>query len=561
MHSPAAFDPVTGLPTGPPSVGWTSVFADELVKIGAVREDVVAITAAMLGPTGLAPFAEAFPERCVDVGIAEQHAFTSAAGLAYAGLHPVVAVYSTFLNRAFDQLLMDVALHRQAVTLVLDRAGVTGNDGPSHNGMWDLSLLGIVPGMRVAAPRDAATLREELAEAVAVDDGPTALRFPKGAVIDAVPAVRRVDGVDVLHEGGGSEVLLVCAGRSGSWAWPRRTGWRARGWRSRSSTRGGCCRCPMPSSRWRASTGSWSRSPTRAARRLRLRAGRRPARGGVRRARARPGDPPGVPRPRQPGRRAGRRRAGGAGRRPADHRVGGCAAPGARGAQLLRGDTLMRVLVVEDEAALADAVAAGCGGRGWPSTSPTTATPATRRRASPGTTWWCSTATCPACAATTCARRSSPPEPPRACSCSPRAARWPTRSTACPAAPTTTSPSPSTSPSSVARCRALGRRATPAAPPMLTADDVVLDPARRTVSRAGRSLDLTRKEFGVLEVLLAARGAVVSSEELLERVWDENADPFTTTVRVTVMTLRKKLGEPGVIDTVVGAGYRVPAAG
>jgi 1-deoxy-D-xylulose-5-phosphate synthase len=190
------------------------VFADELVKIGAVREDVVAITAAMLGPTGLVPFAEAFPERCIDVGIAEQHAFTAAAGLAYAGLHPVVAVYSTFLNRAFDQLLLDIALHRQAVTLVLDRAGVTGNDGPSHNGMWDLSLLGIVPGMRVAAPRDAHPLREELAEAVAVDDGPTAIRFPKGAVIDSVPAVRRVDGVDVLHEGG-SEVLLVCAGAFG----------------------------------------------------------------------------------------------------------------------------------------------------------------------------------------------------------------------------------------------------------------------------------------------------------------------------------------------------------
>ena len=154
----------------------------------------------MLGPTGLAPFAEAYPERCFDVGIAEQHALTSAAGLAAGGLHPVVAVYSTFLNRAFDQLLMDVALHRQAVTLVLDRAGVTGNDGASHNGMWDLSILGVVPGMRVAAPRDAATLREELAEAVAVDDGPTAIRFPKGAVIDSVPAVRRIGGVDVLHE-------------------------------------------------------------------------------------------------------------------------------------------------------------------------------------------------------------------------------------------------------------------------------------------------------------------------------------------------------------------------
>ncbi len=212
MHSASAFDPETGLTTVAPSLGWTDVFATELVEIGKRRPDVVAMTAAMLGPTGLAPFAEAFPERCIDVGIAEQHALTSAAGMATAGLHPVVALYSTFLNRAFDQLLMDVALHRQAITLVLDRAGVTGSDGPSHNGMWDLSLLGIVPGMRVAAPRDAATLREELAEAVAVDDAPTAIRFPKGAVIATVPAVRRVDGVDVLHEGADPTVLLVCAG-------------------------------------------------------------------------------------------------------------------------------------------------------------------------------------------------------------------------------------------------------------------------------------------------------------------------------------------------------------
>ncbi|WP_214369070.1 1-deoxy-D-xylulose-5-phosphate synthase [Pseudonocardia sp. H11422] len=228
MHSPAAFDPETGLPTGPPSVGWTSVFADEMVALGAQREDIVAITAAMLGPTGLVPFAEAHPERCFDVGIAEQHALTSAAGLAQGGLHPVVALYSTFLNRAFDQLLMDVALHGQAVTLVLDRSGVTGSDGPSHNGMWDLSVLGIVPGMRVAAPRDAATLREELAEAVAVDDGPTALRFPKGPVIESVPAVRRIDGVDVLREPAApaegaldgpdvveASVLMVCVGAFG----------------------------------------------------------------------------------------------------------------------------------------------------------------------------------------------------------------------------------------------------------------------------------------------------------------------------------------------------------
>ncbi|HEV7472175.1 MAG: 1-deoxy-D-xylulose-5-phosphate synthase [Pseudonocardia sp.] len=228
MHSPAAFDPLTGLPTGPKTTGWTSVFAEEMVALGARRPDVVGITAAMLGPTGLAPFAKAFPERCIDVGIAEQHALTSAAGLSRGGMHPVVALYSTFLNRAFDQLMMDVALHGEAVTLVLDRSGVTGNDGPSHNGMWDLSILGVVPGIRVAAPRDAGTLREELAEAVAVADGPTALRFPKGAVIESVPAVRRVGEVDVLHEpsvsngrvnGSGHttvpSVLMVCVGAFG----------------------------------------------------------------------------------------------------------------------------------------------------------------------------------------------------------------------------------------------------------------------------------------------------------------------------------------------------------
>jgi 1-deoxy-D-xylulose-5-phosphate synthase len=218
MHSPTAFDPETGLPVGPAARGWTDVFAEEMVELGARRPDVVAITAAMLGPTGLVPFAQAFPERTIDVGIAEQHALTCAAGLAHGGMHPVVALYSTFLNRAFDQLLMDVALHREGVTLVLDRAGVTGSDGASHNGMWDLSILGVVPGMRVAAPRDAATLREELAEAVAVRDAPTAVRFPKGAVIEEVPALRRVEGVDVLHEPAAPEepvVLLVCAGAFG----------------------------------------------------------------------------------------------------------------------------------------------------------------------------------------------------------------------------------------------------------------------------------------------------------------------------------------------------------
>ena len=214
MHQTDPIDPETGLPPakGP---GWTNVFGEEMVRIGAERPDVVAITAAMLRSTGLHHFAEAYPDRWFDVGIAEQHAVTSAAGLAMGGMHPVVAVYSTFLNRAFDQLLMDVALHRQPVTLVLDRAGVTGPDGPSHHGMWDLSLLGMVPGIRVAAPRDAGTLREELREAVAIDDGPSVLRWSKGSVIESVPATERVGTVDVLRRpapGAGNDVLLVSVG-------------------------------------------------------------------------------------------------------------------------------------------------------------------------------------------------------------------------------------------------------------------------------------------------------------------------------------------------------------
>ncbi|MFI6043670.1 1-deoxy-D-xylulose-5-phosphate synthase [Nocardia sp. NPDC051321] len=228
MHACDPIDPLTGVPVGgPKALGWTSVFSEELVAHAERRDDIVAITAAMPGPTGLAAFGERFPERMFDVGIAEQHAMASAAGLALGGMHPVVAIYSTFLNRAFDQLLMDVALLKQPVTVVLDRSGITGPDGASHNGMWDLSVLGIVPGIRVAAPRDAATLREELAEALAVNDGPTAIRFPKGSVADDISAVERLDGVDVLRlaagdrtalDGGGSvqavrgDVLLVAVG-------------------------------------------------------------------------------------------------------------------------------------------------------------------------------------------------------------------------------------------------------------------------------------------------------------------------------------------------------------
>jgi 1-deoxy-D-xylulose-5-phosphate synthase len=188
------------------------VFADEMVALGGQRPDLVAITAAMLQPVGLDRFAERFPTRVFDVGIAEQHATTSAAGLALGGLHPVVAVYATFLNRAFDQVLMDVALHKAGVTFVLDRAGLTGDDGASHNGMWDMSILQVVPGIRIAAPRDAATLRAELREAVAVTDAPTVVRFPKGAVADDLAAIDRVGGLDVLVREGDEDVLIVAVG-------------------------------------------------------------------------------------------------------------------------------------------------------------------------------------------------------------------------------------------------------------------------------------------------------------------------------------------------------------
>ncbi len=215
MHACGVIDPLTGLATSVSEPGWTATFSDELIRLAAKRRDIVAITAAMPGPTGMSAFGQNFPDRLFDVGIAEQHAITSAAGLAMGGLHPVVAVYSTFLNRAFDQLMMDVALHKLPVTLVLDRAGITGPDGASHNGMWDLSMLGIVPGMRVAAPRDAGRLREELAEALAVNDGPTALRFPKGDVGVDIPALKRRSGVDILavpSDGLTPDVLVVSVG-------------------------------------------------------------------------------------------------------------------------------------------------------------------------------------------------------------------------------------------------------------------------------------------------------------------------------------------------------------
>jgi len=219
LHGPPAFDPETGKPRGSSGPKWTTIFADELVTLAEERSDIVGITAAMAIPTGISKLAARYPDRVFDVGIAEQHAATSAAGLALGGMHPVVAVYATFLNRAFDQVLLDVAMHRLPVTFVLDRAGITGPDGPSHYGIWDLSVFGVVPGLRIAAPRDAVTLREELREAVGVSDGPTVVRFPTGAVADDLPAVERLgvglDAVDILHRSGRADVLLVAVGAFG----------------------------------------------------------------------------------------------------------------------------------------------------------------------------------------------------------------------------------------------------------------------------------------------------------------------------------------------------------
>ena len=214
FHAVGKIDPATGEPLGASDgQAWTDVFSEALVEAGEQRDDIIAVTAAMLRPTGLQPFAQRFPERVYDVGIAEQHAVASAAGLAFGGLHPVVAIYATFMNRAFDQVMMDVALHKAGVTFVLDRSGVTGPDGPSHHGVWDLAMLQLVPGIRIAAPRDEARLREEFAEAIAVDDAPTVVRFPKGSVAADQPAIERLsDGVDVLWRHGEEDVLLVGIG-------------------------------------------------------------------------------------------------------------------------------------------------------------------------------------------------------------------------------------------------------------------------------------------------------------------------------------------------------------
>jgi 1-deoxy-D-xylulose-5-phosphate synthase len=218
FHAVGIVDPITGKPLKASAPSWTNVFSEEITQIGRENTKVVAITAAMLGPTGLDKFAQNFPDRTIDVGIAEQHAVTSAAGLAYAGVHPVIAIYSTFLNRAFDQLLLDVALHNAGVTFVLDRAGITGDDGPSHHGIWDLALTGIVPHMHVGAPRDGARLKELLRQCIAIDNAPSMIRFPKGAIPADIPALERVSGIDVLHRGDTNQVLVISIGSMASMA-------------------------------------------------------------------------------------------------------------------------------------------------------------------------------------------------------------------------------------------------------------------------------------------------------------------------------------------------------
>jgi 1-deoxy-D-xylulose-5-phosphate synthase len=218
FHAVGVINPETGLPFTEGGRIWTDEFSDEMCEIGAERPDVVALTAAMMIPVGLDKFADRFPDRVFDVGIAEQHALTMASGLAFAGMHPVVAVYATFLNRAFDQLLMDAALHKAGVTVVLDRAGVTGTDGPSHNGMWDMTICAVVPGLRLAAPRDGAQVRRQLREALDISDGPTVLRFPKGAVAEPIGRRRQLGALDVLHETsqGAVDLLIVGVGAMAS---------------------------------------------------------------------------------------------------------------------------------------------------------------------------------------------------------------------------------------------------------------------------------------------------------------------------------------------------------
>ncbi|MDQ3310944.1 MAG: 1-deoxy-D-xylulose-5-phosphate synthase [Actinomycetota bacterium] len=181
LHDAPVFDPNVGPPKAVPT-GYTQAFAEAVIKVAEGDQRIVALTAAMPGPTGLLPFQARFPDRFFDVGIAEQHAVTAAAGMAMAGLRPIVALYATFLNRAWDQVVYDVALHRLPVVFCLDRAGITGPDGPSHHGVYDLALLSKVPGMRILAPSSVQELHQMLTDAVQLsDEGPVAIRYSRGS--------------------------------------------------------------------------------------------------------------------------------------------------------------------------------------------------------------------------------------------------------------------------------------------------------------------------------------------------------------------------------------------
>ncbi|MBV8559397.1 MAG: 1-deoxy-D-xylulose-5-phosphate synthase, partial [Acidimicrobiia bacterium] len=213
LHDAPVFDPVTGPPIGwsAPS-GYTQAFSEALVSVAERDPRVVAITAAMPGPTGLLPFQARFPDRFFDVGIAEQHAVTAAAGMAMGGLRPVVAVYSTFLTRAFDQVNLDVGLHRLPVVFCIDRAGITGPDGASHHGLLDLALLTKVPGMTVLAPSSAQDLKVMVADALGITDGPVAIRYARGAARQ-VPPQQVGSGLQARRVRQGTDVCIVGVGR------------------------------------------------------------------------------------------------------------------------------------------------------------------------------------------------------------------------------------------------------------------------------------------------------------------------------------------------------------
>ena len=495
---------------------------------------------------------------------------TSAAGLAMGGLHPVVALYATFLNRAFDQLLMDVALHRLPVTLVLDRAGITGQDGASHNGMWDLALLGMVPGLHLSAPRDEATLRAAIDDCLDITDGPSVVRFPKTPLTDPIPALRTVGQVDVLTELDTDpevDVLVVAIGSMAAEAVAAAVIVRDAGYRIR-----------VVAPRWVTPVDPTLGELAAGAKLvvtvedgvvdggaggedqpIRARLGPRCCYPGDRDTCKFPGARQcggckGDRRAHRPGHRASHRRVVGD-RRPLP-RPTSRAAPLSRSMSTREGQR-MRILVVEDEVQLAEAVARGLRREGMAVDVATDGDDGYRKAALTRYDVVVLDRDLPGMTGDEICRKLRDEDILTRVIMLTASGTVEDKVSGLALGADDYLAKPFAFQELVARVRALGRRTTPAAPPVLTAGDIELDSSKRTVARHGELVDLTRKEFGVLETLMTAQGAVVSSEELLDRVWDEHADPFTTTVRVTMMTLRRKLGEPAIIDTVVGSGYRI----